>query len=1055
MQAGGGTFSASSIIIDNDMDSNGQPATINLTSPLSLTATSGPIVFLNPNDTLAVAGGGTIMINADGSTGVAVLGNLITSGGNITVNAVGNICIGTVNAGSGQVMLTSTSGSIFSSNGTALAISAGSTNVQGAGRPASASQSASLAELNATQAIATAAAAGAQAAAEQTTANAFKSELTSIKTQLTSIETAVANDQQNYNADGQLVANDTNTVTADQALLTNETIAADAFFTASAAASLIAATTTEIATGLLTAGNVLEAIPVVGPDLQSAVDTVGLLVFLHADFFAVTSAVEGLVAVSLTDQEITDTQTLNADSNTLATDQSNEDQAFGQLNADLDAQTALVNEYDATLVAYQIAQQAAINDQNIAMEDQAVSGQAIAAVVATATPQPLNVNGPLTLSDLGTGASDSGITISSPVTSMGTGAGVTIQSNSPLSVNASITAPGPVNLTAATQALPETGDNLTVNSGVTIQSTGSSVSLLAGDNVVIPSGATIQAGSTSTITITGDANDNPSGATVTVNGTLSAASALIDVDPNSTGPDTFNITPSATTPITVTGGAGTDTLNFNAGGLAVTLSGNTITAAGMQPVTFSNIAHVNIINAAHGGANYTLAGTSGQANTLSLAGTAQASGTVTLNGVALSFSGVASFNYQGGSGDTISVTPYAASGLPWNVAVTVAGGAGSPASLTYNSVASLADIVTATGAGAGTIGSPGLASVQFSNVGTLTTNASSSPGDELTVNLRGTAAPATLQSAGPNSADIQLNGLFGLDIAAYAGLTINASDMTGNALFEIDEAAALEKTPSASLNIHVVGNSVYNDHLLVKTEGSEPAGSHDLITPGALASSGSVTVGALNPVTYQDIGSVKFLPAVTVTDAGGTYNGKAYAATAQVNGGASLAGIKPTLTYYRTSGTFTPTVDYYNGTFTPPAGAVRLSGAPINAGTYAVVASFAGAGSYAKNWAYTTFTISQAKTQVSVHPHLIKASPMLVRGSLSGTVMLTVTVDVRPLAPGACTPTGTVSFYDGTTFLGKAKLIGGVAKLIVPGKHAVTKVTYSGDANFQPYIRAV
>jgi len=199
--------------------------------------------------------------------------------------------------------------------------------------------------------------------------------------------------------------------------------------------------------------------------------------------------------------------------------------------------------------------------------------------------------------------------------------------------------------------------------------------------------------------------------------------------------------------------------------------------------------------------------------------------------------------------------------------------------------------------------------------------------------------------------------------------------------------------------------------------------------------------------SYSDV-----LPTVTVADAGGAYNGKPYPATAQVNGGVSLNGVKPTLTYYSTSGTFTPTVNLYNGTFTLPAGAVRLSGAPIKAGTYAVVASFAGAGSYASNWAWTTFTISQAKTQVSVHQPLIKAGPTLDHSPLSGTAMATVTVDVLPLAPGAGTPTGRVSFYDNSTLLGTAKLIGGVAKLSVTGKHAVTKVTYSGDANFQPYL---
>ena len=94
--------------------------------------------------------------------------------------------------------------------------------------------------------------------------------------------------------------------------------------------------------------------------------------------------------------------------------------------------------------------------------------------------------------------------------------------------------------------------------------------------------------------------------------------------------------------------------------------------------------------------------------------------------------------------------------------------------------------------------------------------------------------------------------------------TVNLSDTTGNALFEVGVAAALEKTPTESLNFHVVGSSIYDDHLLVKTEGAEPAGSHDVIAPSGSTGSGSVAVGALNPATYQNIQSVKLLPTVTV-----------------------------------------------------------------------------------------------------------------------------------------------------------------------------------------------
>ena len=196
-----------------------------------------------------------------------------------------------------------------------------------------------------------------------------------------------------------------------------------------------------------------------------------------------------------------------------------------------------------------------------------------------------------------------------------------------------------------------------MDSGVTVQSTGSSVSLLAGNNVVIQSGSTIEA--VSTITITANGNDDPNGATVTVAGTLIAPSASIGVDPDATGQETFNITPSATTPISVDGGSdsgGVNTLNINAEGLPVTISGDTITVGTLAPVTFTNIQIVNITNGA--GSSLTLDGTSGAANTMSLVGTGQEAGTATLNGVAFSFSGMTSFSYQGGAGDTIAVTPF-------------------------------------------------------------------------------------------------------------------------------------------------------------------------------------------------------------------------------------------------------------------------------------------------------------------------------------------------------------------------------------------------------------
>jgi autotransporter-associated beta strand protein len=93
------------------------------------------------------------------------------------------------------------------------------------------------------------------------------------------------------------------------------------------------------------------------------------------------------------------------------------------------------------------------------------------------------------------------------------------------------------------------------------------------------------------------------------------------------------------------------------------------------------------------------------------------------------------------------------------------------------------------------------------------------------------------------------------------------------------------------------------------------------------------------------------LPTVLlVTDAGGTYNTNSFPASATVDGGGSLEGVSPTFTYYVGIGT---------------GGASLGSTAPSGAGTYTVVASFAGSADYAAAQSPPlTFTIGTATPTV-------------------------------------------------------------------------------------------
>ena len=92
-------------------------------------------------------------------------------------------------------------------------------------------------------------------------------------------------------------------------------------------------------------------------------------------------------------------------------------------------------------------------------------------------------------------------------------------------------------------------------------------------------------------------------------------------------------------------------------------------------------------------------------------------------------------------------------------------------------------------------------------------------------------------------------------------------------------------------------------------------------------------------------------PAVAVTDAGGVYKASAYPATATINGGASLEGVSPALSYYVGSGT---------------GGTSLGNTAPSDAGTYTAVATFPGSTNYSTASGQTTFTIAQATPNVSV-----------------------------------------------------------------------------------------
>ncbi len=237
----------------------------------------------------------------------------------------------------------------------------------------------------------------------------------------------------------------------------------------------------------------------------------------------------------------------------------------------------------------------------------------------------------------------------------------------------------------------------------------------------------------------------------------------------------------------------------------------------------------------------------------------------------------------------------------------------------------------------------------------------------------GTSATGTASSGAPTTA-----GTYTV-LANFVGSTDYISG-SASTTFTINPAAPTVSVSDAS--------GTYNSAAYAATDtvagvGSQSTASASLegVTPSltyysgtsatGTASSAAPTLAGTYTVLASFVGSTDYTsgsasmtftigraaPTVSVSDASGTYNGAAYAATDTVAGvgsqstaSASLEGATPSLTYY--SGT--------------SATGTASSGAPTTAGTYTVLASFAGSTDYTSGSASTTFTIGRAAPTVNV-----------------------------------------------------------------------------------------
>jgi hypothetical protein len=143
----------------------------------------------------------------------------------------------------------------------------------------------------------------------------------------------------------------------------------------------------------------------------------------------------------------------------------------------------------------------------------------------------------------------------------------------------------------------------------------------------------------------------------------------------------------------------------------------------------------------------------------------------------------------------------------------------------------------------------------------------------------------------------------------------------------------------------------------------------------------------------------------------------------------------------------------------PVTGAYSYTASPAGGSAAAVTqASILGAGNYTLAVAFTpTNTAAYASATGSVTLLVNKAAPgVTLTSSLNPVLLQNATTLTATLSSSA--PTGTVTFFDGTTSLGAATVnASGVAALAIStlsmGTHTLSAV-YSGDANFNPVSSA-
>jgi autotransporter-associated beta strand protein len=235
-------------------------------------------------------------------------------------------------------------------------------------------------------------------------------------------------------------------------------------------------------------------------------------------------------------------------------------------------------------------------------------------------------------------------------------------------------------------------------------------------------------------------------------------------------------------------------------------------------------------------------------------------------------------------------------------------------------------------------------------------------------------------------------------------------------------------------------------------EGTNTLGSGTLNASGVATFTTSTLSVGTHAIVAQYVANGNFHSSTSSSQTQ-TVNQSTSATTLMSSGSPSVFGQSVTLTATVSaagsgSGTPTGTVNFVEGTTTLGTGTLgggvaTFTSSSLSVGPHNIVAQYVGSANFgASNSPVFTQQVNKANTGVALGT---SGSPSNFGASV------TFTATVTAVGPGAGTPTGTVTFDDGTTPIGTGTLSGGVATFTTStlsvATHSITAV-YGGDLNF-------